>query len=795
MPDVDLIDHSPQQPSPVAPIPTASNLILIDNYDSFTWNVYQYLVLEGATVKVYRNDEISLPELIALNPTQLVVSPGPGHPETDSGISKDAIKHFAGKIPVLGVCMGEQCIFSVFGGTVSQTGEILHGKTSPLRHDGKGMYAGLAQDLPVTRYHSLAGTHPSLPECLEVSSWIAVGADGGKGVIMGVRHKDFLVEGVQFHPESILTAEGRAMLGNFLRMRGGTWAENERLQKEAPRPVVPIGAHSQTNGATPSGAAINGASTNGAKKESILDRIYAHRRLAVSAQKLIPSQRPADLQAAYDLDLAPPLIDFATRLKQSPFKLSLMAEIKRASPSKGIISLDVCAARQARTYAEAGASVISVLTEPEWFKGSLEDLRMVSRALEGMPNRPAVLRKEFVFEEYQILEARLAGAETVLLIVKMLDQATLTRLYEYSRSLGMEPLVEVQNVEEMEVAVKLGAKVIGVNNRNLTTFDVDMETTTRLMKMVPRDTILCALSGISGPQDVKPYRDNGVGAVLVGEALMRAENTAKFIAELLGGGGDVVERKNEKKKLLVKICGTRSAEAARTAIEAGADLIGIILVTGRKRCVSTQTALKISSVIHGTTKPSSSSPASSAASAPAPPMPTKATSYFEHTATHLLQHPSRALLVGVFQDQPLEYVLEQQRLLDLDIVQLHGSEPLEWATLIPVPVIRSFKPSGSASIGLGTRGYHCMPLLDSGAGGTGEKLAVEGVKEVLGRDEGLRVMLAGGLNRDNVKAVVDGLGELGGRVVGVDVSSGVEGSDGEQDSRKITAFIQAAKRL
>lgn len=167
--------------------------MLIDNYDSFTWNVYQYLVLEGATVTVYRNDEISLQDLISKEPTQLVVSPGPGHPLRDSGISQDAIKHFAGKIPVLGVCMGEQCIFSVFGGTVEQTGEILHGKTSPLRHDSKGVYAGLKQDLPVTRYHSLAGTHPTLPECLEVSSWIATGPDGGKGVIMGVRHKTLLV--------------------------------------------------------------------------------------------------------------------------------------------------------------------------------------------------------------------------------------------------------------------------------------------------------------------------------------------------------------------------------------------------------------------------------------------------------------------------------------------------------------------------------------------------------------------------------------------------------------------------
>ncbi|KAK5129668.1 hypothetical protein LTR08_002993 [Meristemomyces frigidus] len=767
----DLIDHSPQHPSPAAPIPTANNVILIDNYDSFTWNVYQYLVLEGAQVTVYRNDEISIDDLIAQKPTQLVVSPGPGHPVSDSGISKDAINHFAGKIPVLGVCMGEQCIYSAFGGTVEQTGEILHGKTSPLRHDGKGVYAGLMQDLPVTRYHSLAGTHPTLPDCLEVSSWIAAGPDGGKGVIMGVRHKDYLVEGVQFHPESILTAGGRVMLKNFLHLQGGTWAENERLQKQAKAAVSNGTPPAQTNG-------VNGTD----KKSSILDRIYDHRRIAVAAQKQIPSQRPEDLQAAYDLDLAPPLISFPARLRQSPYKLSLMAEIKRASPSKGVISLSACAPAQARTYALAGASVISVLTEPEWFKGSIEDLRAVRQALAGMTSRPAILRKEFVFEEYQILEARLAGADTVLLIVKMLDTETLTRLYKYSQSLGMEPLVEVNTVDEMKVAVELGSKVIGVNNRNLTTFDVDMDTTTRLMSMVSDDTVLCALSGISGPEDVKSYQQSGVGAVLVGEALMRAKDTAKFIAELLGGGEEVV-KPSQPERLLVKICGTRSAAAAKTAIEAGADMIGIILVQGRKRCVSTETALQISQAVHETPKKSSASPASS--SAPQ----AKATSFFEHTARHHLQHSKRALLVGVFQNQPLHYVLEQQRQLGLDVVQLHGAEPIEWAGLIPCPVMRSFNPGDA---GLATRGFHGMPLLDSGAGGTGQQLAADKVKEVLREDEGLRVMLAGGLGPENVGEVVGSLGDLGRRVVGVDVSSGVE-TDGEQDLEKIRKFIEAAK--
>lgn len=767
MADQDIIDHSPQHPSPAEPIATANNVVLIDNYDSFTWNVYQYLVLEGARVTVYRNDEISLDELIAKNPTQLVVSPGPGHPVTDSGISKDAINHFGGKIPILGVCMGEQCIYSVYGGTVQQTGEILHGKTSLLKHDGKGVYTGVSQDVPVTRYHSLAGTHPTLPECLEVSSWVQLGSDHSKTVIMGVRHKEFAVEGVQFHPESILTAEGRTMFKNFLRLQGGTWAANKWIHNQTVPVVVNV----------PKGTAT------GDKKASILEQIYDHRKILVAAQKVIPSKRPEDLQAAYDLGISPPLVPFPERLRQSPFKLSLMAEIKRASPSKGIISLSTCAPAQARTYALAGASVISVLTEPEWFKGSIEDLRSVRQMLDGMPNRPAILRKEFIFEEYQILEARLAGADTVLLIVKMLDVETLTRLYKYSQSLGMEPLVEVNNEDEMKIAVELGSKVIGVNNRNLTSFEVDMETTTRLLGLVPKETILCALSGISGPQDVVPYQKSGVGAVLVGEALMRAKNTSLFVSELLSGSESALESKAQR-RLLVKICGTRSAEAAKCAIESGADLIGMILVQGRKRTVSTETALEISHAVHNTAKNGSSD--DDHITEPSK----KATSFFEHTTAHHIQHAERALLVGVFMDQPLEYILEQQRLLNLDIVQLHGTEPLEWARLIPVPVIHSF---GLNDAGLATPGYHSIPLLDPGAG-SGKQLETASVKSLLQADEGLRVLLAGGLTPANVVQAVEALGDAKARLAGVDVSSGVE-VDGQQSLDKIREFVTKAKSV
>ncbi|KAI9038781.1 bifunctional anthranilate synthase/indole-3-glycerol-phosphate synthase [Aspergillus affinis] len=757
----DLVDHSPHHPTRAAQRASASNVILIDNYDSFTWNVYQYLVLEGATVKVIRNDEISLEELIAKKPTHLVISPGPGHPESDAGISNAAIQHFSGKIPVFGVCMGQQCIIFSFGGKVDVTGEILHGKTSELKHDSKGVYEGLPESLNITRYHSLAGTHATIPDCLEVTSSADLRDNSGKTVIMGVRHKQLAVEGVQFHPESILTEHGRTMFRNFLSLTAGTWDGNGK----------PSGGN---------GAGLVGTPKTG-KKMSILDKIYDHRKAAVAIQKNIPSQRPADLQAAYDLNIAPPQVPFPARLRQSSYPLSLMAEIKRASPSKGMIAETACAPAQARQYAKAGASVISVLTEPEWFKGSIDDLRAVRQSLEGLTNRPAVLRKEFVFDEYQILEARLAGADTVLLIVKMLDVELLTRLYNYSKSLGMEPLVEVNTPEEMKIAVDLGSQVIGVNNRDLTSFEVDLGTTSRLMDQVPESTIVCALSGISGPKDVEAYQKEGVRAILVGEALMRAPDTSAFVSNLLGGSTE--ETSTTQNSPLVKICGTRTEEGARAAIEAGADLIGIIQVQGRKRLVPDDVALGISRVVKSTLRPATQPTTASQGVSSATSI-----DYFDYSAK-TLRHPHRALLVGVFQDQPLSYVLAQQQKLDLDVVQLHGSEPLEWARLIPVPVIRKFALDEP---GIARRAYHSLPLLDSGAGGSGELLDQSRVQQTLEGDKGLRVILAGGLDPTNVASTLKKLGESGRKVVGVDVSSGVE-SDGAQDPSKIHAFVQAVK--
>lgn len=190
--------------------------LLIDNYDSFTYNLYQYLAEIGAEVTVRRNDEVSLGECIALAPDHVVISPGPGDPD-DAGISRDVIRHFAGKVPVLGVCLGHQCIYDVYGGTVAGAGEIMHGKTSSITHDGRGVFAGIPDGFTAVRYHSLAGTPETQPSALEVT------ARADTGVIMGIRHRELKVEGVQFHPESIATEHGKELLRNFLEMEGGRW--------------------------------------------------------------------------------------------------------------------------------------------------------------------------------------------------------------------------------------------------------------------------------------------------------------------------------------------------------------------------------------------------------------------------------------------------------------------------------------------------------------------------------------------------------------------------------------------
>ncbi|KAI0030019.1 indole-3-glycerol phosphate synthase-domain-containing protein [Vararia minispora EC-137] len=759
------------------------DILMIDNFDSFTWNLYQSLTLLGADVTVIRNDTITAEHLPRLQIRALIISPGPGHPVTDSGISREAVKYFVGKVPVMGVCMGLECLVDVFGGEISYAGEIMHGKLSSIRHDGRGCLKGIPQGFKSTRYHSLSANVKTLPDELAITA-----VTEQSGVIMGVRHRRYTLEAVQYHPESILSEAGDDLFRNFLSLNGGTWEENPFLNVLDPElPPFPIGVPNEK------------AHTIVSKVPSVLDKIYAQRLRDVEAAKANPSTSPTSLTSLLSMHLAPPLISVVDRLKsKTP---ALMAEIKRASPSKGAIAPNANSAQQALAYALAGASVVSVLTEPTWFKGSLLDMRLARDVVDTLPNRPAILRKDFILDEYQIAEARLHGADTVLLIVAMLPLVRLKVLYEYSLSLGMEPLVEVNSVREMEAALDLGAKIIGVNNRNLHNFEVDMETTTRLVETVKgRDVILCALSGIQSRADVVKYVEQGVNAILVGEALMRAPDPRTFVAELCGWSTDSACEPSHMPPL-VKICGIRSEDEAVAVATAGVDMIGLMLTPHSKRHVPLETAQRISAVLHYRR---SSQPATSKSEIDAEPVNEP---WFTRHARRLSRSPARPLVVGVFQNQPLSFILHAVAVAQLDIVQLHGSEPLEWSKQIPVPVIRVFHVDGEGGglEGITRPNLHEFVLLDAAvaagglSGGTGSrvdwelaKAVVEGGQTVAGgAARPFPIILAGGLTPDNVAEAVLSVGPWA-----VDVSSGVEDEARTgKDLELVKRFVVAAKGL
>ena len=732
---------------------------------------------------------------------RICISPGPGHPKTDSGISREVITWGLGKVPILGVCMGLECLVDVMGGEVSiqaspalkeipdtdvaqiaYAGEIKHGKTSLVEHDSQGIFHSLPPLLASTRYHSLSASILSLPPDLQVTA-----TTKESGVIMGVRHRTYCVEAVQYHPESCMSEGGREMTANWLKMKGGTWGGENAWCGVEPN---------QANGVPP----VNGVNGHvvkppgGPKVPTILESIRAQRLLDVETSQSAPSTTPSILSTSLSLHTAPPQIDFVSRIKSTPHT-AIMAEIKRASPSKGDIAPGTSAPEQAIKYGLAGASVISVLTEPKWFKGSLQDMLAVRQALDSLPNRPAVLRKDFILSTYMIDEARLYGADTVLLIVAMLDRPLLEELYTYALGLGMEPLVEVNNPAELSVALEIGAKVVGVNNRNLHDFNVDMGTTSRVNAALKgQDVVLCALSGISMPQDVENYVKEGVRAVLVGESLMRAKDPFTFLRSLIGL--PALEPPKPTRPL-VKICGCRTPKDAQMAIDAGADMVGIILVPGTKRHVDTPTARGISSAVRSARASTSASGSSSSIDTSHP--------WFTFQASRLASR-RKPLLVGVFRNAPLEEILQAVEDIGLDMVQLHGDEPPTYAKFVPVPVIKVFRvdPTGSISGGpagsLTRPGYNQFVLLDAGdvkgGGGEGKSFDWAKAREVVEAGEAgsqgryrVPVILAGGLTPENVSRAVEAVPGI----LAVDVSSGTDAEGGGKDEGKVRAFIRAVK--
>lgn len=680
-----------------------------------------------------------------------------------------------------------------------------------MTHDGRGLFHGLPQALRSTRYHSLAADVVSLPSVLQVS------ATSESGCIQGVRHREFTAEAVQYHPESVLSEGGLELMGNFLNFHGGRWTDcpefgvNQEREGEVPKLVekvdkevhgepVPASLQSAT-AATPSNSRGPAANPSKESLPTILTQIHAQRLLDVSASSSHLSTTPAQLKKHLALNLAPPLIQVMPRLLQTAPLPAILAEVKRASPSKGSIAPDTNAPEQALKYARAGASVISVLTEPKWFKGSLLDMLEVRLALGELPNRPAVLRKDFILATYQIDEARLYGADTVLLIVAMLDPPLLKELYAHSVALGMEPLVEVNNPAELTRALELGAKLIGVNNRNLHDFEVDMSTTSRVNEALRKEggqTVLVALSGITGRESVEGYLKEGVQGLLIGESLMRAKEPRVFIEELLGLPASSTQSPTStpvsgpRKQPLVKICGIRSALSASRALAAGADLLGLIFVPKSKRCVSLPVASSISALVREVRFASPPKPFEPAASA-------SAKGWFAHYADQLAAG-RLPLLVGVFQNQPLAEILHVVREVGLDLVQLHGQEPAEWASFIPVPVIRVCHVSPTD--GLITPSDVSRPKLNSfvlldagsgsdGSGGQGAAFDWSIARDIVqGVEGGFPLLLAGGLTPDNVERAVSEV-----QPWCVDVSSGVEGDDGEKVEERCQEFVRRAKAV
>ncbi len=511
--------------------------------------------------------------------------------------------------------------------------------------------------------------------------------------------------------------------------------------------------------------------------------------------------------------------------------MALAAEFKRASPSKGDIAPNLNAGDQATLYAEAGASTISVLTEEHWFKGSLDDLtearlKTSAWAQETNSKRPAILRKDFCISNYMIAEAASAGADTILLIVAITPKTLLREMIDYARSLGMEPLVEVHAEIELDVALSAGAKVIGVNNRNLHTFKMDLATTDRTAEELSRrgchfnhadvsedskpEYAICALSGMSSANDVDRYRQKGVGMCLIGESLMRAadpkvaikglclnpEDYDKFVAGSTGSGAYTAGTK------IIKVCGITNADDALVACKNGANLIGVIFVPKSKRCVNAEQAKEIVGAVRafGERSDRLTFPSSAINTDKISPLLS-----LVKKARALEDISRRPLVVGVFQNQSHEFIQEMVETCGLDMVQLHGKEGMEAANVSKcgVPAIRvvdietnadgSGSSEGAVDKLLGAITTDPLAILldtsikgNKDGGGTGVTFDW-GIAEKL-QNNGLPVIIAGGLKPNNVKDAVTGT-----RPWGVDVSSGVEATPGKKDHEAVEQFVKGAR--
>lgn len=459
---------------------------------------------------------------------------------------------------------------------------------------------------------------------------------------------------------------------------------------------------------------------------------------------------------------SPSAVNLAEALSMSrPGNAGIIAEIKKASPSKGDIRLDLDPGNYAKTYTDAGARAISVLTEEHFFKGSLEDLRQV-RAMTHLP----VLRKDFTISSYQIYEARAAGADSVLLIVSILSRDQLRDYTCLARDLGMEPLVEIHSEWEFERAIACDAKAIGINNRNLETLETDLEVSRRLSPFFLAQHIPVEASGISSPADIRKGLGSGYCNFLVGESIVRAEDTGAFIRELIetdpGSAADPSTAaapgrnplKKQQGRTLVKICGLTDGAEARECAALGADAIGLVFYPDSPRNITTRQAVDICRTL-----------------------------------------PPGIITTGVFVNASMEFIMDQVKACSLKAVQLHGretprlAEDLAAEGLLVIKALFAqtspyFDETASyphASAFLAEHGKGRLP------GGNAQIWNWEDLNKI-NRDKA--VFLAGGLDPDNVARAIAAVNPDG-----VDVSSGVERAPGKKDMDKVRAFLNQVRGM
>jgi indole-3-glycerol phosphate synthase/phosphoribosylanthranilate isomerase len=522
---------------------------------------------------------------------------------------------------------------------------------------------------------------------------------------------------------------------------------------------------------------------------TFLERIVAATRRHLSERM---RETPLDEIRARAL-AAPPSRPFAAALRPvSGGPARLIAEVKRASPSKGLLAERFDPVAQARAYAAGGAAAISVLTEPDFFLGSLDHLRAV-RAAVNVP----VLRKDFLLDPYQVYEARAAGADAVLLICALLDDAALRDLLALVRSLGMEALVEAHDAKETQRAVAAGASVIGVNSRDLRTFAVDPDVVRRLRPLVPADRLFVAESGIGDVVGAARTRSFGADAILVGEALMRTESPEMLARGLSSApGGSMAQFFGATGDPYVKMCGLKTAEQVRAVVELGADAFGLVFAPSRRQ-VTSEHARQIVEAARSDSASLESAKADFVAERERGPLGLVREPSGSECASSARSASAFPLAIGVFVNESAERIAEIAATVGLDAVQLSGDEsPETCATLAEatgLPVLRALRLRSMDDLPLldeyalaGTILMLDTPANDGSYGGTGHtgdwQLAAEASRR-------WPIILAGGLTPDNLAAALTAVAPRG-----VDVSSGVE-TNGVKDIEKIAAFLRVARTV